>query len=1011
MSEHQHDGTTTNQSGAAKPPAPSNTNAKSTRDKVVAAVAAVAAILGLFVAWGVIDWQSSVCTRFRIGVSFAGTTRRLDDYLNTTAHSSQCVITDLGSLRGGLLIAALCGLAGGLILWWLLRSWWEYSWLTGPFHKAGSIAWVGVVAGVFSAVLNVAIAVSAHTSQGGTKIALARWMVGVMPVVAWPALLFGALSVIVLLLTWLAYWNRRGITVVDDLHHPPAARTGNPSQLAVSCSGGGIRAGAIALGVLGVLEQYGLDGVELTQYNEGHPESLDRDRSILAKVKFISSVSGGGYTAGAYRVALGTGASGSAASAAWPLGLMGAPQWYENEPPAAYDSLTTNTRPTLFRHLQARRQFLRTGRGGLPASVTVAVGSIILQLVLLVATVVLVAWPMGRLARTWPVYGGVGCQVASTASVCALINPAQPVDSSKPTPINYCDRLDGRLTHSASRTICFVKTPGRQMPVGWELLAPGAVLVVLGAIVFAVKMALWHTTRRHQLSVVSGVLGGTGAFFLLLLVGVPLALDVLYPKLSSWQTIVPTLTSLGAGTGIASRYITPRLKKTASTLGTALVLLAASVVAIIVAGHAALRSGVLAFPGDGFVSYGVVVLLMALAYIWLNPQTWSLNTLYRNRIRGAFGPTRDPEQAPRALRRARFIVDRSGKVDPRNTEQPGERIYPYRQRCEPTIDEFAGASGPVHLVCCSAARRDRVATGISALSYVISSEGVDLYEPRYGTAGRVDIDHFQGSARQFVTALEARRKKDRVTRFGIHRGQAYGTATAAMSASAAAVASSMGRDNHKYPVAALSLLNVRLGMWLPNPRYLAAIQEEQFTYPQPRLAYLLKEIAGYWQRDDHHLYVTDGGHRENLGLVELLRRRCKTIICIDSSGDVPGTFATLRQAADLAQIETRAWVDLSAINDLPPGRPATAHFLLPVCYDQADAEPTATIVYIRAVVFTKLEASLTAFAAEDPKFPNYSTGNQFLTDTQFNNLVEFGREAFLTALRDPDVLAAIQNAT
>jgi hypothetical protein len=81
-----------------------------------------------------------------------------------------------------------------------------------------------------------------------------------------------------------------------------------------------------------------------------------------------------------------------------------------------------------------------------------------------------------------------------------------------------------------------------------------------------------------------------------------------------------------------------------------------------------------------------------------------------------------------------------------------------------------------------------------------------------------------------------------------------------------------------------------------------------------------------------------------------------------------------------------------------------------VTYDNADGAPAATIIYIRAVVFSKLGASLTAFAAEDPKFPNYSTGDQFLTDTQFNNLVQYGREAFITALSQPRVVGAIRGA-
>jgi hypothetical protein len=847
----------------------------------------------------------------------------------------------------------------------------------------------------------------------GTRIVVGWFAARVMPMLAWPTLLFGGLSVVLMLLTALAHLNSRGL---DPCQSEPTSRpTRRAEGLGVACSGGGIRAGAVALGVLGALEQHDPRGVELPKppYEPGGAASthdpLDTTRSVLHRVRYISSVSGGGYTAGAYRIARTTADD----PTQWPWGVIGAPGWYKDEPPPDYDSSTTASEPTLYRHLQARRQFLRTGRGGLPASLAVAFGSLLIHLTVLLATLVVIAWPLGRLTRTWPIYGGVACRQVAAATdtkppvfnepFCALINP-QPVAATAAGPstipaTNPCKSADATLAHTGARTECFLKTSGRQMPLHWGLLAPSALLIGLGVAVFAMKLFKWHTISRHRFSIASAVLGGAGVLFAFLLVGVPLALDIAYPRVSHLQGLVALLTSLGAGSGIASRYTT-RLKKAVGSLGTVLVAGAAAIVGTIVAGNAALRHGFFAFPGQGYGVYCALVALVGGAYVWLNPQTWSLNTLYRNRIRGAFGPTREQGLAPARLRIARDLP--TGEP-----EDPAKRIYPLRRNDEPTIAAYPAtstdpANGPVHLICCSAAQRGRIATGIPALSFVISSEGVSLYTLRYNSA-EVESEEYHASAAQFVTAVEARRTNEGPsTRWGRRRIQAYGTETAAMAASAAAVASAMGRDNHRYPVAALALLNLRLGVWLPNPRYLAGRTEPKFTYPRPRLAYLLKEIAGYWRpEDDHHVYVTDGGHRENLGLVELLRRRCKTIISIDASGDAPGTCNTLRQAIDLARIETRAKIDTAPLDSLPTtGRSTNAHTILHV--DYTDTGDTAIIIHIRAVIYETLSPSLIAFSAQDAMFPHYSTGDQFLTDVQFDNLVDYGRQAMITALQAED---------
>jgi hypothetical protein len=65
--------------------------------------------------------------------------------------------------------------------------------------------------------------------------------------------------------------------------------------------------------------------------------------------------------------------------------------------------------------------------------------------------------------------------------------------------------------------------------------------------------------------------------------------------------------------------------------------------------------------------------------------------------------------------------------------------------------------------------------------------------------------------------------------------------------------------------------------------------------------------------------ITDGAHYDNLGLVELVRHRCRTIFCIDASGDTPPFPQTLNQAIALAWEELGVKISLEDQLDLVPG--------------------------------------------------------------------------------------------
>jgi len=81
---------------------------------------------------------------------------------------------------------------------------------------------------------------------------------------------------------------------------------------------------------------------------------------------------------------------------------------------------------------------------------------------------------------------------------------------------------------------------------------------------------------------------------------------------------------------------------------------------------------------------------------------------------------------------------------------------------------------------------------------------------------------------------------------------------------------------------------------------------------QPTLGLLWAEAVGHTSYRATWINVTDGGHYDNLGLVEALRRQAKNILVLDASGDSPHTWFTLGGAMRLA------WADAEVDITLEP---------------------------------------------------------------------------------------------
>jgi hypothetical protein len=153
------------------------------------------------------------------------------------------------------------------------------------------------------------------------------------------------------------------------------------------------------------------------------------------------------------------------------------------------------------------------------------------------------------------------------------------------------------------------------------------------------------------------------------------------------------------------------------------------------------------------------------------------------------------------------------------------------------------------------------------------------------------------------------------------------------------------------------------------------------TLPRPRIGYLLKEILGWYGKHDSCGFVTDGGHWDTLGLVELLRRNCNVIYCVDASGDPIGTFATLREALSLASLELDGFAadDLDVDDALAPLQPihgsaSLTNITTLRIHRRVGGKPTTVeIPYVKLQACQAMSKELRRYAIADPGFPHYST--------------------------------------
>lgn len=210
----------------------------------------------------------------------------------------------------------------------------------------------------------------------------------------------------------------------------------------------------------------------------------------------------------------------------------------------------------------------------------------------------------------------------------------------------------------------------------------------------------------------------------------------------------------------------------------------------------------------------------------------------------------------------------------------------------------------------------------------------------------------------------------------------------AMAISGAAAAPHMGTLTSWRYTFLLAMLNVRLSYWIRRPG--------RSPWPLAGLINFGKELTGQIGAKWNYLNLSDGGHIENLGIYELLRRQCRFIIAIDAEADPRRSFGGLLKMTQFATIDLGVKIEPS-LADLRVGQDGNgpAHFVLAkIEYPPHTPGPDQKIgllLYIKSSLTGNEPEFLKKYHAENPDFPHQSTANQLYSETQFEAYRALGK--------------------
>ena len=205
----------------------------------------------------------------------------------------------------------------------------------------------------------------------------------------------------------------------------------------------------------------------------------------------------------------------------------------------------------------------------------------------------------------------------------------------------------------------------------------------------------------------------------------------------------------------------------------------------------------------------------------------------------------------------------------------------------------------------------------------------------------------------------------------------------------------------------LTVFNVRLGWWVGNPGRAA---QSKRSGPRFALSSLLSELFAQTDSSSRYVNLSDGGHFENLGLYELVRRRCRYIIAGDAEEDPNYSFQALGSAIRKCRADfgVEIAIDTDSLRPAKDKQFSAAHCVVgtiryleppgkgqafPMCAEAEKADEQHVqgwLVYFKASMTGDEPEDIQQYQGDHSVFPHQPTSDQFFTESQFESYRRLG---------------------
>lgn len=380
------------------------------------------------------------------------------------------------------------------------------------------------------------------------------------------------------------------------------------------------------------------------------------------------------------------------------------------------------------------------------------------------------------------------------------------------------------------------------------------------------------------------------------------------------------------------------------------------------------------------------MVLVVLIFNLLNPNNISPHRFYRDRLMEAFMPSPQPDNF-KAADDAK-LSDMFGAINEfpdRNAPIPPPPEQRYR--------------GPYHLINTNA---------------ILVRSNVAKYYQRGGDSFTLSPLYCGSKATGWIATRHhaLRLLKDKTA--------ALTVATAMAISGAAANPNTAGGEDatmRRWSISFLmTLLNIRLGVWQPNPRTVTRRLRNSTPPPSFVVPGAGSLFSNYFHERKDYVELSDGGHFDNTGLYELFHRKARIIVLSDASCDPDYSLDDLSRALMFAQADFNVRIAFAGLGadesnkiwqqlDISPEQPNAyrgkgypwlsdgvrakilrdGYAIATIDYaPNGDGVPiSGCLIYIKPALVEYAPLTTLSYALNNRDFPHQSTADQFFSEFRF----------------------------